>query len=121
MEWDFAPWVEAFKRAFLPNWIPPYAYHLGVIDGWTVVRMVVERDGTLRDLQVVAKQGHESLHQASIAAVRATAPLPKLPASFPDPELVFTVKLHYSAREVPPPPARPAPTEEDAAAGRHRR
>lgn len=121
IDWDFAPWLEAFKRAFLPNWIPPYAYHLGVIDGWTRVRVVVEPDGTVSDIKVIAKQGHESLHQASVAAIRATAPLPRLPADFPDPELVFTVELHYSAREVPPPPARPAPTDRDDAAGRRRR
>lgn len=103
VEWDFAPWLESFKRAFLPNWIPPYAYHLGVIDGWTVVKLVVAPDGAVTGMEVVEKQGHESLHQASVAALRATAPLKPLPEHFPDPELVLTVKLHYSAREELPP------------------
>ncbi len=103
VEWDFAPWLESFKRAFLPNWIPPYAYHLGVIDGWTIVKLVVLTDGTVAGLEVVEKQGHESLHQASVAALRATAPLKPLPEHFPDPELVLNVKLHYSAQEELPP------------------
>ncbi len=103
VEWDFAPWLESFKRAFLPNWIPPYAYHLGVIDGWTIVKLVVLTDGTVAGMEVVEKQGHESLHQASVAALRATAPLKPLPEHFPDPELVLTVKLHYSAQEELPP------------------
>ncbi len=99
VEWDFAPWLERFKSDFLPNWIPPYAYtHLGVIDGVTVLKMVVQPDGTLSDLSVVEEEGHESLHRASTAAMRATAPLAPLPRHFPDPELVMTVKLIYSAR-----------------------
>jgi outer membrane biosynthesis protein TonB len=103
VEWDFAPWLESFKRAFLPNWIPPYAYHLGVIDGWTIVKLVVQPDGVVSGMEVVEKQGHASLHQASVAALRATAPLKPLPEHFPDPELVLTVKLHYSARDELPP------------------
>ncbi len=103
VEWDFAPWLETFKRDFLPNWIPPYAYHLGVIDGWTVVELVIQPDGAVSAMVVVEKQGHESLHQASVAALRATAPLQPLPGHFPDPELVLTVKLHYSAQEELPP------------------
>jgi TonB family protein len=99
VEWDFAPWLERFKQDFLPNWIPPYAYtHLGVIDGVTVLKMVVEPDGRLSDLSVLEEEGHESLHRASLAAVRATAPLAPLPRHFPDPQLVMTVKLIYSAR-----------------------
>jgi hypothetical protein len=98
-EWDFAPWLEQFKRDFLPNWIPPYAYtHLGVIDGVTLLRMVIQPDGTLTELDVVEEEGHESLHRASVAAMRATAPLAPLPGHFPDPELVLSVKLIYSAR-----------------------
>jgi len=97
--WDFAPWLERFKQDFLPNWIPPYAYtHLGVIDGLTVLKMVVQPDGSLDVLEVIDEEGHESLHRASLAAIRATAPLAPLPSHFPDPELVMTVKLIYSAR-----------------------
>jgi len=97
--WDFAPWLERFKQDFLPNWIPPYAYtHLGVIDGMTVLKLVIQPDGTLSVLEVVEEEGHESLHRASLAAMRATAPLTPLPGHFPDPELVMTVKLIYSAR-----------------------
>ena len=99
VEWDFAPWLESFKRDFLPNWIPPYAYtHLGVIDGVTVLKMVVQPDGKLSELSVLEEKGHESLHRASLAAMRATAPLAPLPRHFPDPQLVMTVKLIYSAR-----------------------
>ncbi len=109
VEWDFAPWLERFKQDFLPNWIPPYAYtHLRVIDGMTVLKIVVQPDGTVSELDVLETEGHESLHRASVSAMRATAPLASLPAHFPDPELVFTVKLLYSAREFPAPRSRPA-------------
>ncbi len=99
MEWEFGPWLEQFKRDFLPNWRPPYAYtHLGVIDGMTVLKLVVQPDGSLSELEVMEETGHESLHRASVAAMRATAPLAPLPRHFPDPELVLSVRLIYSAR-----------------------
>lgn len=98
-EWEFAPWLEQFKRDFLPNWRPPYAYtHLGVIDGYTQLVMVVQPDGTLSELEISEEEGHESLHRASLAAMRATAPLAPLPRDFPDPELVLSIRLIYSAR-----------------------
>ncbi|HPF35540.1 MAG TPA: energy transducer TonB [Candidatus Krumholzibacteria bacterium] len=97
VEWEFAPWLERFKNDFLPHWIPPYAYRLGVIDGKTVLRLVVEKDGTIGSLDVIDKEGHESLHQASTSALRATAPFAPLPPDFPEEHLVIELALHYPA------------------------
>lgn len=97
VEWDFAPWMERFKNDFLPHWIPPYAYRLGVIDGKTVLRLVVERDGTIGSLEVIAEEGHDSLHAASTSALRATAPFAPLPRDFPEEHLVIELALHYPA------------------------
>lgn len=108
LDWDFAPWLESFKRDFLPNWIPPYAYQIGVIEGRTLLKMVVELDGTVSSIEVVDSAGHPSLHSASVAAVRATAPLKPLPGHFPDPELVLGIELFYSPRVVQERPTRPA-------------
>jgi len=97
VEWDFAPWLERFRQDFLPNWIPPYAYRLGVIDGKTTIRLVVDPDGTIGGLEVLDEIGHESLHQASEAALRATAPFAPLPSDFPEENLVIILSLHYPA------------------------
>ena len=43
------------------------------------------------------ENGHESLHTASIAALRAFAPYAPLPPDFPDEQLVILLGLHYPA------------------------
>ncbi len=102
LEWDFAPWLERFKQDFRPNWIPPYAYFIGVIEGRTLVKVVIDPDGTLVSAEVIEQEGHEALHKASVAALRATAPFAPLPADFPEPNLVLIMALHYSGRSESP-------------------
>ena len=121
VDWDFAPWLERFKQDFLPHWIPPYAYYLGVISGTTTLRLVIQRDGTLSDLEVVAEEGHPSLHQASVAAMRATAPFAPLPDDFPDPDLVLVVTLHYAPRPTTPGGEAPSRANRSGRGGRSRR
>ncbi len=95
--WDFAPWLEQFERDFRPHWNPPYAYRLGVISGRTILRLVVEPDGTIGSLEVIESYGHESLHQASVGALRGSAPFAPLPKDFPEEHLVLEMGLHYPA------------------------
>jgi hypothetical protein len=96
-EWNFAPWMHRFASDLRRSWIAPYAYRLGVIDGYTRIRLVVERDGRPSSLEIVEEEGHESLHQASKAALRAFAPYAPLPPDFPEDELVILLGLHYPA------------------------
>ena len=107
VEWDFAPWMERFRQDFLPHWIPPYAYRLGVIDGKTTLRLVVQPAGTIGDLEILDEQGHESLHQASEAALWATAPFAPLPDDFPEENLVIILSLHYPAWKLEQAPSGP--------------
>lgn len=96
-EWNFAPWMRRFVTDLHRSWISPYAYRLGIIDGYTRIRLVVELDGRVSGLDVVEEQGHESLHTASVAALRAFAPYPALPPDFPEDQLVINLQLHYPA------------------------
>jgi outer membrane biosynthesis protein TonB len=95
IDWDYAPWMEKFKRDFMPNWQPPYAYALGVIDGVTKLKLVVKHDGQIGELKIISCEGHDSLHKASEAALWATAPFAKLPKDFPEENLVIILSLHY--------------------------
>lgn len=95
LSWDFAPWLEQFKRDFYPHWIPPYAYRLGVIHGKTMLRLIVEKDGTIGGLEVIDEEGHDSLHNASMSALRASAPFAPLPPDFPEEHLELELGLHY--------------------------
>lgn len=107
-EWDWAPWMKAFGNDLRRHWFAPYAYALGVIDGRTVVRLVVQLDGSVSKLEVQKEEGHESLHRASLAAIRAAAPFAPLPPGFPEPQLEIILTLHYPAWKAEPAPAEPA-------------
>lgn len=94
-EWNFAPWIRRFANDLQRSWIPPYAYGLGIIHGRTEVRVVVERDGRPSRMDVLSREGHESLHTASVAALQACAPYLPLPPDFPEEQLVIIFTLIY--------------------------
>jgi len=95
LEWAWAPWLQRFRRDFVRNWVAPYAYYLGLIDGYTVVELEIAPDGRMLRLDVLDEKGHESLGQNSVAAFKATAPFRPLPEGFPEPSLVLRIKLIY--------------------------
>ena len=94
-QWDYAPWIKHFSNQLHRHWKAPYAYYLGLLDGRTRLRMVVEKDGRLSSLEVLETEGHQSLHDASQAALKAFAPYAPLPQDFPEPNLVIILSLHY--------------------------
>ncbi len=97
-EWNYAPWLHKFSNQLYRHWIPPYAYRsLGMIHGMTRVRLVIAKNGHLDSFEVLETEGHQSLHEASEAALKAFAPYMALPASFPEEYLVLTIGLHYPA------------------------
>jgi TonB family protein len=95
--WDYEPYWVHMRAKLYGAWIPPVAYTTyGIIQGgWTVVRVVVHRDGTISDAEVVDSDGHESLHRASLAAMVGAAPFRPLPPDFPEDNLVVTVRFVY--------------------------
>ncbi len=96
-QWAFAPWMNRFVNELRRHWQAPYAYQLGVIDGKTQIRLVVEKNGRASSMEVMETEGHESLHKASLAALHAFAPYAPLPADFPEENLVITLTLFYPA------------------------
>jgi hypothetical protein len=111
-EWDFAPWMARFEQNLYRHWMAPYAYRLGVISGMTKVQLVVELDGRLSQIEVLESEGHDSLHQSSVAALKAFAPYWPLPPDFPEENLVIYLALHYPAwkRELITPPRTNRPS-----------
>ena len=96
-EWNFAPWMHRFEQDLHRHWNAPYAYRLGIIHGKTQIRLVVERDGHPSVMEVIGTDGHESLHQSSVSALKAFAPYVPLPPDFPEEYLVIILTLHYPA------------------------
>ncbi|MFQ5601302.1 MAG: energy transducer TonB [Candidatus Krumholzibacteriia bacterium] len=103
--WDYEPYWHHMRAKLYAAWHPPAAYTpYGILQGgWTLVRAIIDRDGKIVEAEVLETHGHESLHQASKAAMIGAAPFRKLPAGFPDENLVVTVRFIYL-----PPGQRPA-------------
>ncbi len=97
VQWDWAPWIQVFGNELHRHWVSPYAYRLGLINGTTVIRLVVEKDGRPSTMSILDQDGHKSLHDASLAALKAFAPYLPLPDHFPEENLVITLSLHYPA------------------------
>ena len=98
LAWDHEPYWEHMKRKLYAAWNPPAAYtQYGLLrdGGWTLVRAVVEKDGHVSKADIIDEQGHESFHRSSLAAMLGGAPFRPLPADFPDPNLVVTVRFIY--------------------------
>ncbi|MFT5232270.1 MAG: hypothetical protein ACI9UK_002335 [Candidatus Krumholzibacteriia bacterium] len=95
VQWDWAPWIQVFANELHRHWVSPYAYRLGLINGTTVIKLVVEKDGRPSSMVILDEDGHESLHTASVAALKAFAPYLPLPSHFPEENLVITLSLHY--------------------------
>jgi hypothetical protein len=97
--WDYAPWLQEFRRNLIRSWRAPFGYYLGVIHGWTFVQLEIARSGELLRMDVLGEEGHESLKNASLGVLRATAPYRPLPDKFPDKTLILQIKLIYPERK----------------------
>ena len=94
--WDFAPYMLELKERIRRNIFPPLAFSaLGMIDGDTLLRFKIYPSGELRDLQLLAYQGHRSLMETSTSAIKISAPFRKLPGDFPEPYLEVTAKFTF--------------------------
>ncbi len=94
--WDFAPYMLELKERISRNIFPPLAFsRLGMIDGDTLLRFKIYPNGELRDLELLAYQGHRSLMETSTLAVKVSAPFRKLPSNFPEPYLEVTAKFSF--------------------------
>ncbi|MEI6614303.1 MAG: hypothetical protein WCL37_05350 [Chrysiogenales bacterium] len=95
-KWDFAPYMLELKERISRNIFPPLAFsQLGMIDGDTLLRFKIYPNGELRDLELLAYQGHRSLMETSTLAVKVSAPFRKLPGDFPEPYLQVTAKFSF--------------------------
>jgi len=97
--WNFAPYMLEMKRKIQSNIFPPLAFKsLGLINGETILKFTINRNGTLSDLKLIDYKGHKSLMETSLQAIKISAPFKKLPEDFPDKVLIVTGKFIYFVR-----------------------
>ncbi len=96
-KWDFAPYVAYLKRRIGNHVFPPAAFtELGLIEGRTLLRFKILRDGRLKDLEVMNYDGSDLLRNTSYHAVVLSAPFLPLPDDFPDAFLEITGLFNYT-------------------------
>jgi outer membrane biosynthesis protein TonB len=94
--WEWAPYINYFKKRLYQVWYVPAAYYrLGLIHGYSIIRFTMNREGSLLGYEVLQHEGHSSLQQSSVSAVNAAFPLKKLPAHFPEETLTLTLRMIY--------------------------
>lgn len=94
-EWNYAPWMQAFGNTLMRNWVPPPARRMGLISGKTVLRVIVEKSGVVSLAEIVETEGHQSLHDASRAALLSSSPFAPLPSHFPLEHLEIRLTMFY--------------------------
>lgn len=96
-KWDFAPYLAYLKRHIGNHVFPPAAFtELGLIEGRTLLRFRILRDGRLKGLEVMNYDGSDLLRDTSYQAVALSAPFRPLPDDFPDAFLEVTGLFNYT-------------------------
>ena len=102
-EWNWAPYWLDFKKKLYRVWTVPPAYsRLGIIYGYTIIWAKLNRKGEMIDYKVLKHEGHESLLESSVGAIRSSFPFKPLPSDFPDEFLEITFLLRYPNLREPP-------------------
>jgi TonB family protein len=95
-QWEWAPYINAMKNKLNRVWYAPTAYYkLGLIHGYTIIRYTIDRSGNITNMEVLNHNGHSSLENSSVSAIKALFPFLPLPENFPEETLTITVKLIY--------------------------
>ncbi|RMG64243.1 MAG: hypothetical protein D6715_09975 [Calditrichaeota bacterium] len=93
--WKWAPYWMAFEEKLHRMWYVPRAYDLGLISGYTIVWMKINRKGELVGFKVLKHEGHHTLRESSVNAIQSSFPFKELPPDFPDPFLEVRLLMVY--------------------------
>ena len=84
-EWNFAYYILDMKKKLRDNTFPPVAFtRFGMISGETVLTFRVWPDGHATDIEVIGYEGHKTLMETSVDAVKSASPFKPLPDDFPE-------------------------------------
>jgi TonB family protein len=104
---DFKPFMTHLYGSIKSKWIAtmPEPVSQGAIRGLVVVRLKIQKDGTLPDssLKIQISSRNDVLDEHAVKAVRTSAPFDHLPESFSSPDIELRVTFYYNLS----PPPRP--------------
>ena len=94
--WNWAPFALYLKKNIERHIFPPPAFSkMGIIDGRSVIRFFISKDGKLLDLKVLNYEGHKSLMETSVNGIIGSSPFRPLPRDFPEDLLEVTYTFTY--------------------------
>jgi outer membrane biosynthesis protein TonB len=98
-EWEWAPWWLEFKRKLYRVWVPPVAFSMGLISGYTIIYVKINRNSEILDYKVLKHEGHHTLQESSVGAILSSFPFKPLPEDFPENYLEVRLILGYRLKE----------------------
>ena len=93
---DFGWWLRRFVAHVKSNWFIPQSAM--VLKGRVVITLLVHRNGTITDVEVIQPSPHPALDLAAVNALRGSNPTVALPAEYPEDKVLFTVTFLYNMR-----------------------
>lgn len=93
---EFGPWLRRFVAQVKSNWFIPQAAMSR--PGRVVIQFYINKNGTIRDLQIVKPSTIEGYTTAAFNALRLSNPTMPLPPEYPVDAAFFTVTFHYNER-----------------------
>ncbi len=94
--WNFAPYLLYLNKHIRRHIFPPPAFtKMGIIDGRSIIRFFISKDGRLLDVKILNYEGHKSLMETSVNAVNGSTPFQPLPRDFPKEVLEVTGTFIY--------------------------
>jgi TonB family protein len=76
---DMRPYIANMKKAIQAKWQPPKGFE----DRKLMTTFIILKDGTIQKPEVTESSGTPSVDRAALDALKASSPLPPLPASSP--------------------------------------
>jgi TonB family protein len=93
---EFGPWLRRFVAQVKSNWFVPQAAMSR--PGRVVIQFYINKNGTIRDMQILKPSTIEGYTTAAFNALRLSNPTMPLPPEYPVDAAFFTVTFHYNER-----------------------
>lgn len=85
-----------FKKGIYSVWNYPEESIKRRQQGFSLLKIIINRDGSVDDVKIISASGHERLDREAIAAIFKGQPYGKLPQSYPDEQLTINAYFEYT-------------------------
>jgi len=91
-------YIQEIRREFEEHMSYPKEARTRRLQGVAVVRLIINEDGSLMDIEIVESSGHPVIDNAALQTVRRASPLPRIPESMRVGRLELVLPISFSLR-----------------------